>query len=84
MHVLQTYACDRFTAEGPLGPSSMSNDMVAPSVSVSMPAACTADMCTNTSLSSVAMNPKPFCPLNHYTVPVLLMCVVLFLLLLLC
>jgi hypothetical protein len=34
-------------------------------------------------LSSVAMNPKPFCPLNHFTVPVLLMCVVLFLLLLL-
>jgi len=72
-------AADRLMADGPLGPACSSNSISAPSFSVSMPAACTADMCTNTSRSSVCMNPKPFELLNHFTVPfviVVLSCVV--------
>lgn len=68
------------TADGPLGPVSRSNDTVAPSSSESKPAACTAVMCMNTSRSSVCMNPKPFCGLNHFTVPDLLIVIYSFLL----
>ena len=63
-----------FTADGPLGPSWVSNCTRSPSVNVARPAAVTADMCTKTSRFSVAMNPKPLEALNHFTVPVLLMC----------
>ena len=63
-----------FTADGPLGPSWVSNCTRSPSVNVVKPAAVTADMCTKTSRFSVAMNPKPLEALNHFTVPVLLMC----------
>ena len=76
------YSCTvMLTAEGPLGPSSRSNDTATPSCSESSPAACTADMCMNTSRSSVAMNPKPFWPLNHFTRPDLLIVIYSFLLL---
>ena len=42
-----------------------------------MPAACTAVMCTNTSLppSDGMMKPKPLVVLNHLTVPVAIVCV---------
>ena len=70
------YWTDRLTAAGPLSVDSRSNITASPSLRVSMPAACTAVMCTNTSLSSVAMNPKPFWALNHFTVPCVIVVIV--------
>src|SRR5262249_10280892 len=49
-----------------------SKETFCPSLRLCIPACSTALMCTKTSLppSSGWMNPKPFWPLNHFTVPV--------------
>ena len=49
----------------------ISKETFCPSLRLCMPARSTALMCTKTSLppSSGWMKPKPFCPLNHFTVP---------------
>src|SRR5579863_8691102 len=52
-----------------------SNVTFCPSASPESPARSTALMCTNTSVppSLGWMNPKPFWPLNHFTVPVVIL-----------
>src|ERR1700730_708011 len=65
------YAMRTLTASGPLRPSAMSISTRWPSVSVPMPERSSTEACTKASLPppSRTMKPKPFCALNHLTVP---------------
>jgi len=62
----------RFTADALPRLSTSSNSICWPSLSLVSPAFSTAEICTNTSLPVPActIKPKPFCELNHFTVPV--------------
>src|SRR6185369_13772236 len=67
-------SCDQiletFAACLPLGPETRSNSTRSPSASERKPLAPMAEKWTNTSSPlSVAMNPKPFASLNHFTEP---------------
>src|SRR5436853_7485749 len=59
-----------FDACRPLGPLSNSNSTTSPSLRVRYPFSWITEKCTNTS-SPVErwINPYPFAPLNHFTVP---------------